>query len=121
MAGSALGDMLARGHIEIGLITGSAGAGAVLTSNAQKKYVDTLTRNAAGDYTITFGEPFSSIPYADACPIAAFANNHAYCVNINTITASAVRFQILDAAPASGAIAMADVDFRFILIGYRDV
>ena len=91
--GSAFQDQLGQGHEVAGKVTTGAGANAVLTCNDRSAV---LTRNATGDYTITFGEAFLVAPFCIFTPlIATFATSAAFQVQIVSVTTTVVNFNLI--------------------------
>jgi len=91
--GSAISDQLGMGHVIAGTITTGAGANAVLTCNDRSAV---LTRNATGDYTLTFGDTFTSAPVCVFTPmIVTFSTAALFCVHIVSVTTAAVNFNLI--------------------------
>jgi len=114
--GSSLQDSLGTGHLVSGSVTASAGTDAVLTCNDQSAV---LTRTAAGDYTVTFGEPFIATPYSVATPVrATFATTAGISAEVYSLATNAVKFNIISKGTAT-VCALSDTDFQFLVIGKR--
>lgn len=116
-------DNLGRLHIVSGVINATAGTAAVLTSNDGSA---TLTRNAAGDYTVTFGDAFLSTPVVTTQCLDATLSTLAgpFCNLISSAT-NAARITIIDEARSvvgtGVARALADAgDIHFIAVGMRN-
>ena len=118
--GSSLEDQLGIGHIISARVTGSAGTDAVLTSNDRSL---TMTRAAAGDYTITFGEVFNATPMVTVTPVATFATNTGMCTSILAPATNSVRIQTAVLALTGTATtilnALTDLDFHVMIAGKR--
>lgn len=120
--GSSLQDQLGMGHVVSGSFTATAGTDAVLTCNDQSAV---LTRAAAGDYTVTFGEPFTAAPVA-ICQIldATLSTLAGPYVNLISSATNAIRMTIIDEARSSVgtgvARALADAgEVHFVCVGKR--
>lgn len=112
---------LGNGHIVSGIITASAATDAALTSNDPTA---TLTRNGAGDYTVTFGKVFNASPYVFAQLVrATFATNMAQAdIEVYSRATNAVKFNISQTALAGTVSALADTgDIQFVAIGARNI
>lgn len=91
--GSAVADQLGMGHIVAGKITTGAGTDAVLTCNDRSAV---LTRTAAGNYTVTFGDTFIGTPVAYLTPMrATFATSAAMTCEIVSLTTAALNFSAI--------------------------
>lgn len=121
--GSALSDQLGIGHIIAGKVTGSAGTDAVLTSNDRSL---TMSRTAAGDYTVTWGDTFIGTPVLTATPVSTFATTGGVTTQILSMGTASARIQtavltLATATTALSAIALTDLDFYFTVVGKRYV
>ena len=116
--GTSIQDLLGNGHIVFGSITVTAGANAVVTSNDASLSV---VRNASGDYTMTFGEPFVSIPYAHLQPLrTTFATSSAVTVEVYAASTSAISFNVVTNTTAGTVTALGELaDVHFIVVGKR--
>jgi hypothetical protein len=120
--GSSIQDQLGLGHVVAGTITASAGTDAVLTCNDQSAV---LTRTAAGDYTVTFGEPFVAAPVVVLQVLDATLSTLAGpFMNLISSATNAIRMTMIDEARSSVgtgvARALADAgDIHFVCIGKR--
>jgi len=87
---SALQNQLGMGHIVTGTVTVGAAASAVLTCNDRSAV---LTRAAAGNYTVTFGDTFIGTPVAYLTPLrATFATSAIFTAEIVSLTTAALNF-----------------------------
>ena len=108
-------------HIVAGKVDGTDTA--ALTSNDGSA---TLTDNGTGDYTITFGDAFMSVPAVTATVIdAAISTDAAQGVVITAVATGSVQFQTWEAVLTGGAStdianAAGDLDFHFIAVGMRN-
>jgi hypothetical protein len=121
--GSSLLDFLGRGHIVYGKINASQATDTVITSNDGSA---TLTRVAAGEYTVTFGDVFTAVPIVVGCPVVsittATVSTDCPVVTLESVSTAAVTFNILDVVGGTDATdaVQADHDFYFVAIGSRD-
>lgn len=91
--GSSFQDQLGQGHEIIGSVTTGAGANAVLTCNDRSAV---LTRAAAGNYTITFGDVFLAAPFCNFTPlVATFSTAALFVVQLVSVTTAAVNFNLV--------------------------
>lgn len=113
--GSSLMDQLGQGHVIAGKMTASAGTDAVVTSNDKSL---TAAQNAAGDYTITFGEPFNAAPFVTCTPVnATFATTKQKTCELVSVATNSFRVSLVD---RNGTLtALTDQDFHFIVVGKR--
>ena len=105
-----------------GSIDASAGTDAVLTS---ADGAATMTRNDAGDYTVTFGAAFLSAPIITATPVdATFSTDETHMVTGVAVNATDVQFNVIttttNATATDIASALADIDFHFMCVGARN-
>jgi len=115
--GSSLQDQLGTGHVVAGGVTATAGTDAVLTCNDQSAV---LTRTAAGNYTVTFGEPFIAAPIVTVGVIQpAFSATIGYAGQLVSSATNAVVINIYTTTGTTVACALADHDFTFIAVGKR--
>jgi len=114
--GSSLQDSLGAGHVVAGMVTATAGTDAVLTSN---DFSAVLTRTTAGNYTVTFGEPFLAAPIVTVSAIAAFATDTGYTAQIVSSATNAVVINVYTTTGTTVACALADHNFTFIAVGKR--
>jgi hypothetical protein len=109
-------------HVVTASVNAVAGTDAVVTTNDGSV---TLTRDAAGDYTLTFGDAFLSTPTVIAQTVdATFATTAAHVatvlssatntahINIITVTTNGTATDILSA--------LADINFSVIAVGLRN-
>ncbi len=117
--GSALLDQLGQGHVVTGSITISAGTDAVLTCNDGSAV---LSRTAAGDYTVTFGEPFASTPVAVCSAVETFATTTSFISHIVSQSTAAIRMQVSIVTESATVGALTDTGtLNFIVVGKRYV
>jgi hypothetical protein len=115
--GSSISDQLGTGHIVAGSVTATAGTDAVITCNDQSAV---LTRAAAGNYTVTFGEPFIAAPVVTVGVIApTFSTATGYAAQIVSAAAGSVVINVYTTTGTTVACALADADFTFIAVGKR--
>ena len=119
--GSSLMDNLGQMHLVHGKITGSDATDAALTCNDGSA---TLTRNAAGDYTVTFGEVFLSAPTVTGSAVfslgTATAATDAPTVTMESVDTNAVVFNVVETCAGTTGIQL-DADMYFIAVGMRNV
>jgi hypothetical protein len=115
--GSSVQDQLGTGHLVAGRVTASAGTDAVLTSNDKSL---TLTRTAAGDYTINFGEPFVAAPFVAVAVVQpTFSTASAYSAQLVAVATNSVQVNIYSVTGTTVLGALADLDFHFHAVGKR--
>lgn len=121
---SSLQDSLGQGHLVAGKVTASAGTAAVLTSNDGSA---TLTRVAAGEYTVTFGDAFLTAPVVTGTSLKAFGtattSTDVVVVMIEAVSTSAVTFNLFDVvgvATATTGDQSDAADFHFVAFGLRN-
>lgn len=124
--GSAMNDMLGTGHIVSGTITAGAGTDAVLTCNDRSAV---LTRAAAGNYTVTFGDPFIGTPAAYLTPMrATFATTAGLTCEIVSLSTTALNLSLIKntlatATTALGSVVLSDGasgdGVHFVVVGKR--
>jgi len=115
--GSSLADSLGTGHVVSGFVTATAGTEAVLTSNDASAV---LTRAAAGNYTVTFGEPFLAAPIVTLGVIQpTFSTDTAYIAQIVSSATNAVVINVYTTSGTTVLNALADHNFTFIAVGKR--
>ena len=112
-------DNLGQGHLVAGKITATAGTLAALSSNDPTA---TLTRNAAGDYTVTFGQAFLAAPIVASGTVeATFATTEESGIQVVSVTTTAIRFNVVRNVTTGTVTALADsADFHFMVFGQRD-
>lgn len=114
--GSSLLDQMGRLHIVTGVITG-AGTASVASNDGSL----TLTDNGTGDYTITFGDVFTSAPQVVANGVDTFAaTDGAAVISIVSAATNAIQFNAIKAGDEDSNGALADMSVHFIVIGMRD-
>ena len=115
--GSSIQDQLGIGHIVTGSVTISAGTDAVLTCNDASAV---LTRTAAGDYTVTFGEVFNATPVAVCSCVETFATTTTFISHVVSQTTAAVRMQVSIVTESATVGALTDTGtLNFIVVGKR--
>lgn len=115
--GSSLVDQLGVGHVVAGSITISAGTDAVLTCNDRSAV---LTRTAAGDYTVTFGDTFTSVPVAVCSVLETFATTTSFISHLVSQTTAAIRMQVSVVTESATVGALTDTGtLNFIVVGKR--
>ena len=121
---SSLQDSLGQGHLVFGKITSSAGTAATLTSNDGSA---TMSRAAAGDYTVTFGDAFLTAPLVVANIVdATFATTATHTVVVKASATGSVQFNmatltLTGATTSADSLALADGgDISFMAFGLRN-
>jgi hypothetical protein len=107
---------------QVGVIAASidatSGTDAVLTT---RDGAASMVRNAAGDYTITFGSSFLSTPVVVATPVdATFSTLAEHSAIVQAVDTDTVQFNIITNATNGTVTALADIDFHFIVVGARN-
>ena len=85
----------------------------------------TLTDNGTGDYTVTFGDAFLSVPAVSATVIdATISTAAAQGIVITAVATGSVQFQTWQTTLATAGTdivnAATDLDFHFIAVGMRN-
>ena len=115
--GSSLQDQLGTGHVVAGSVTATAGTDAVLTCNDQSAV---LTRAAAGNYTVTFGEVFTAAPVVTVGVIVpTFSTATGYAAQLVSSATNSVVINIYTTTGTTVLCALADADFTFVAVGKR--
>jgi len=122
--GSSLLDQMGQMHIVTGLITATDATDAALTSNDGSA---TLTRVAAGEYTVTFGDVFLSAPHAVGTAVQALGtatvSTDSVVILIESVATNAVTFNCVDVVGGTDATQGAQSDagnIEFIVVGQRN-
>ena len=118
--GSSMLDNLGQIHVVTGAITASAGTAAALTSNDLSA---TLTRTAAGNYIVTFGDAFLSVPAVVPTLVdATFTTTDVPgVITLQAVSTASAVFNMSQAAVSATVNALADVgDIYFIAVGLRN-
>lgn len=118
--GSSLLDRLGMGHIIAGSV--SAGTDAALTTTDGAA---SLTRNGAGDFTVTFGQNFNASPVVVANIVdATDSTDEAHSIALASVGTDGVQFNVKTTTTNGTATeilsALADIAFHFIAIGSRN-
>lgn len=122
MASSLLSN-LGQLHVVTGKITASAGTDAALTSNDGSA---SLTRNATGNFTVTFGQPFLSAPIVTASPVLTVTPTDGYGTDmigvvVDAIATNSVELNVVDMSDATTNGDLSDAGtITFIAVGMRD-
>ena len=122
--GSSNIDSLGMGHIVRGIINGSTGTDAVISSGNDGSV--SLTATGGGVQTLTFDPVFNAAPAVFANVVdAAISTDAAQGVVITSSATNAVTFQTWEAVLTGGAAtdianATADLDFHFLVVGSRN-
>lgn len=119
MSSSSLAN-LGQAHLIAGSI--SASGTAALTTNDGSA---ALTDNGTGDFTVTFGQSFLSVPAVVATIIdPTDSTTQAHSVAILSVSTAAVRFNVKTVTTNGTATdilsALADVNFNFMAFGTRN-
>ena len=104
-------------HIVRGSVDASAGTLAVITS---PDGAATLTRTAAGNYTINFIAAFRAAPNVTVTAVKANSTTVITSAILVSVAATAAVVNIVDYTQAATITALADHDFQFIAIGPRN-
>ena len=107
-----------------GKVDASSGTDAVLTTTDGAA---SMSRAAAGEYTITFGQNFNSAPVVVATPVisigTATASTDVVVCSLESVTVSDFTIQLLDVVggtDATDGVQSDAADFHFIVIGSRN-
>ena len=114
-------DNLGRLSIITGTVTGN-GTDSTVSANDGSL---TITGNGTGDYTLTFGQAFTSTPIVVAQVVdATFSTDAANGVSVKASATNSVQFNAWEAVTNGTATdilnAAADLNIGFVVVGTRD-
>lgn len=109
-------------HIVTGIITGS-GTDSTVESNDGSV---SITGNAAGDYTITFGSAFLSTPVMSVNAVAALGTTTDYATDgvkamLDTVSTDSAIINVVEDTGGTDDGVQADGNVHFIAIGLRNI
>jgi hypothetical protein len=114
---------LGQASLVTGSVTVSAGTDAALTSNDGSA---SLTRNAAGNYTVTFGHAFLSAPVVTANALLTVGTATEYATDaigvvIDAVATNSLEFNVIDVTDATTNGLLVDTGtVHFMAFGLRD-